>query len=452
MTLYTVSCWSEGEEWIVYVHELDRSASARRVSQVSTVAHELVDAFGRTETSPAAFTYQLLEQPPAIDLESTRTTQRASAAAEVESATVRNGLAWRMAVQGVPFQSLGHGAAAPAGWIDTLSAQVASRGDDPASATPDASIPDATPGQLRHRARYYPGADDLVTATLAYVAEGLAGGEAVMLAVPADRLDTLTRALGDAARDVDSVITDDADDNPARLLPRLVSFVEHARAAGQNVRIVHEIPVEPRHPQLREEWLLHEELLDLALAGRGPVRVRCLLDLSRADIGALDEIAACHAVVQDGDGVHVRNGADAAGRVSDSFHTALRAPEVAVDEIGFDPESLATVRQFLIARALAAGVDEGRTSDVALAVWEIARDASAAADGECRLRAWTVPDAFVCEVSAPQQLHDPLIGRVAPASWTGAQEVGVWLANQLCDLVQVRATVDGAAYRVSTWL
>jgi hypothetical protein len=56
-------------------------------------------------------------------------------------------------------------------------------------------------------------------------------------------------------------------------------------------------------------------------------------------------------------------------------------------------------------------------------------------------------DAVICEIRDGGQLSNPLAGRERP----GAQDLGgrgLWMANQLCDLVQLRTYDDGNAVRI----
>jgi anti-sigma regulatory factor (Ser/Thr protein kinase) len=54
----------------------------------------------------------------------------------------------------------------------------------------------------------------------------------------------------------------------------------------------------------------------------------------------------------------------------------------------------------------------------------------------------------VCEVRDGGQLSDPLVGRRRPSSdQIGGR--GLWIANQLCDLVQVRSSDEGAVVRLN---
>jgi len=53
----------------------------------------------------------------------------------------------------------------------------------------------------------------------------------------------------------------------------------------------------------------------------------------------------------------------------------------------------------------------------------------------------------VCEVTDGGRLDDPLAGRRTPApSEPGGR--GLWLMNQLCDLVELRATAAGVTLRL----
>ena len=54
---------------------------------------------------------------------------------------------------------------------------------------------------------------------------------------------------------------------------------------------------------------------------------------------------------------------------------------------------------------------------------------------------------MICEVSDRGRLDEPLAGRTRPelgqnGGW------GLWLANQLCDLVQLRTLPDGSVVRL----
>ena len=67
--------------------------------------------------------------------------------------------------------------------------------------------------------------------------------------------------------------------------------------------------------------------------------------------------------------------------------------------------------------------------------------------GHGTLRLWSDGGWLVCEVSDPGHIRQPLVGRIRPASGQLSGR-GIWLANQLCDLVQIRSSVAGTTVRM----
>ena len=54
---------------------------------------------------------------------------------------------------------------------------------------------------------------------------------------------------------------------------------------------------------------------------------------------------------------------------------------------------------------------------------------------------------MICEVRDSGRLDKPLAGRARPELGQGGGW-GLWLANQLCDLVQLRTLPDGSVVRL----
>ena len=67
------------------------------------------------------------------------------------------------------------------------------------------------------------------------------------------------------------------------------------------------------------------------------------------------------------------------------------------------------------------------------------------------LRTWTRPNALVCQVTDRGEVASPLVGRRTPGTYEEDNR-GLWLANQLCDLVQLRAPASGSVVRLHTRL
>jgi anti-sigma regulatory factor (Ser/Thr protein kinase) len=101
-----------------------------------------------------------------------------------------------------------------------------------------------------------------------------------------------------------------------------------------------------------------------------------------------------------------------------------------------------------MARAYAAGLAEPRIADLVLAVDELATNTLRYANGKGILRAWREDAALLCEVADGGHIADPLAGReLPPPDELGGR--GLWLVNQLCDLVQLRSGPGHSVVRVS---
>ena len=82
-----------------------------------------------------------------------------------------------------------------------------------------------------------------------------------------------------------------------------------------------------------------------------------------------------------------------------------------------------------------------------LAVNEIAANSVQHGGGSGTLRIWREGDVLTCEIRDSGHLDDPLADRRRPAPGEDGGR-GLWLANQLCDLVQVRSFTTGTTVRL----
>jgi anti-sigma regulatory factor (Ser/Thr protein kinase) len=97
--------------------------------------------------------------------------------------------------------------------------------------------------------------------------------------------------------------------------------------------------------------------------------------------------------------------------------------------------------------ATRAGLGDARAADVVVAVNEVASNSLCHAGGWGELRIWDAGDTLVCEVTDDGRIEDPLVGRVRPA--VGSQGGrGLWIANRVCELVQIRSAATGTTVRM----
>ena len=99
------------------------------------------------------------------------------------------------------------------------------------------------------------------------------------------------------------------------------------------------------------------------------------------------------------------------------------------------------------AESVELGIPEEAADDLVLCVDEIAGNSLLHGGGSGVLRVWGGPSTLICEVHRLRHIADPLAGRQSPSlERLGGR--GLWLANQLCDLVQIRSGAAGTVVRL----
>jgi anti-sigma regulatory factor (Ser/Thr protein kinase) len=297
-----------------------------------------------------------------------------------------------------------------------------------------------------HEAYLYTDPAQFLESCLDFVRAGLAAGDAVLVAVPEPRATWLRQFLGG---ELDVTVVDMAGlgANPARIIPEWRAFLDRAAADGRTVRGIGEPVWADRSPVELAECLLHESLLNLAFDGGPAWRLMCPYDATALPGRVLDQAVAVHPTVGDATG----------RRPSPTYHAVpaarglrgdpLPPPDGVPAELPFTTSELASVRRLVRRQAEAAGLAEDPTDDLELAVDEVAANSLLHGGGRGVLRVWTEAGSLVCEVADEGVITDPLVGRRQPSlDRTGGR--GLWLANQLCGLVQIRSGAAGTTVRL----
>ncbi|NYG08630.1 anti-sigma regulatory factor (Ser/Thr protein kinase) [Phycicoccus badiiscoriae] len=301
----------------------------------------------------------------------------------------------------------------------------------------------------RHEAFFWSGDDQFLAGTVPFVTQALDAGQPVMVAVVPSHLELLRVALGDQADEVEFVDMVRLGANPARIIPAWQRFTD--AHAGQPVRGIGEPIWHGRRLAELAECQMHEALLNMAVATDVPLWLMCPYDLGTLPADVVAEAHRSHPVVVDIErhrGSTTYGGAD---YVTTMFETELPDVEVVVSHREFGDGDLAVVRADIRACASSVGLTQERTDDLTLAVHEVALNSAVYGRGSSELRVWEEDGALVCEVRGHGQITDPMIGRRQPP-WAEQHGRGLWMANQLCDLVQVRSGEGGTTVRIHTWL
>ena len=300
---------------------------------------------------------------------------------------------------------------------------------------------------FRHEALLYAGHDDFVRSTAGFISDGVRAGEPVLVVVARAKIDHLREALGDVAGGAMFADMAEVGANPGRIIPAWRDFVD-AHQDAATLRGIGEPVWAEREPDALVECQRHETLLNLAFAGGRPWWLLCPYDASTLSVEVLEEAGRSHPSITESGlsrdspsfgGVHAFSTLDA----------PLEAPPAQARTLSFEWASLRQLRSLTSAEAARAGLLSGRIADLLLAVNEVATNSLNHGGGGGRLRVWRPARSrsVVCEVSDSGRLAQPLVDRRRPGR-DPRDSRGLWLANQLCDLVQLRSTATGTTVRL----
>jgi anti-sigma regulatory factor (Ser/Thr protein kinase) len=320
-------------------------------------------------------------------------------------------------------------------------------------ASESSEAPDATskPAVFRHDALLYAGELQFVTQTSAFVRDALEREEAILVAVIEPRQSLLRDALGDDAKHVEFFDMWHVGRNPARIIPAWQRWSERNARAGRPFRGIGEPIWAARDPQALLECQIHEQLLNTAF-DHGPAwRLLCPYDTEALPESVIARAHDTHpSVVDSGGHQYSKSYPHPELTFSAMFGGVLPEPDPAriIYQTAFGVDDIPAIRATLTSHAWTLGLTDQSATDLVLVVNELATNSVRHGGGRGTLRVWRDQDGVVCEVRDRGLVVDPLIGRRRPdpAADGGA---GLWLANQICDLVQIRSTAEaGTTVRV----
>jgi anti-sigma regulatory factor (Ser/Thr protein kinase) len=297
-------------------------------------------------------------------------------------------------------------------------------------------------GGLTHLAFFYRDQAEYLARIQAFAQDGLANAEPVFVAVPGDKGRLVRTQLGGGSGQVAYGDMAELGRNPGRLIPAVRAFAE--AHPGRRVRYVSE-PVWPGRPTAETcEATRHEALINLAFA-RAPVSIMCPYDAAGLTPAALSEARSTHpALLQDGQPLASAEFAGP-GQLPPDCDRPLPAPPGFARALDYG-EDLRPVRRLVAGQAGQAGLAPERAADLVLAVSEIAANTLCHTSGDGRLQVWQTEQEILCQVQDCGWITDPLAGQQRrPADEPGH---GLWVVNQVCDLVEVRTGQAGTTVRL----
>ena len=199
---------------------------------------------------------------------------------------------------------------------------------------------------FRHEALLYSGEDEFVARIDPFVREGLAAGEAVMVAVSDRKIRRLRDALGPAAGDVSFADMDEIGGNPGRIIHAWHEFAEPHLGGDRAIRGVGEPISARRSPDELVECQRHEDLLNVAF-GSGPGwTLVCPYDTATLDAAVIAECRCSHPHVRENGVAEVSGEFRGLDAIVEPFAPPLPEPDAVPEQLMFD-----TVVRLLVRRA-----------------------------------------------------------------------------------------------------
>jgi anti-sigma regulatory factor (Ser/Thr protein kinase) len=298
---------------------------------------------------------------------------------------------------------------------------------------------------FRHDALIYSGRDEFVSGCASFIRDGLENDEPTLVVVGEEKIALLRDALGPEADRVSFADMSDVGVNPARIIPAWREFVD--ANPGRAVRGIGEPITTERCGAELSECHRHESLLNVAFDRDDGFWLLCPYDTSSLDPGTVEEAHRTHPRTLEAGRASTSAAYAGLELIAAPFGDPLPEPPADARRLGFDITSLDSARRLVIELAVRAGFDRELREDLLLATNEIATNSIRHGGGGGVLSAWVEGGTVICDVRDSGQIREPLAGRERPGDHqTGG--FGLWLANQLCDLVQVRNFADGGAVRL----
>ncbi len=295
---------------------------------------------------------------------------------------------------------------------------------------------------FRHEALIYEDSSQFLATAVPFLSAAVAAGEPALVAVRQPNAELLKAELGSLAAEVGFVAIEDVGRNPARIVSFWRDFL--GGQAGRPARGISE-PVWPgREAAEIDECQRHEYLLNFAFPPVASPSLLCSYDGSALPDEVLAGVARTHrAVLRDGS----REPSGDYLPECDCYSGKLPRHPADAEAFPYDRARLAAVRKRVKRAAGDAGIGPGRTADLVAAASELAANSVAHGGGTGTMYLWRKGDHLLIDFEDRGTIDEPLAGRLAPASDQRGGR-GLWLANQLCDLVQIRSGVLGTTVRV----
>lgn len=304
----------------------------------------------------------------------------------------------------------------------------------------------ATLERFRHEALLYSDWTEFVAGTVRFIREGLDRHEPVFVVESQQKIEMLHAALGDSADKVTFANMAEVGANPARIIPAWQDFVA-AHADATLLRGIGEPIWAGRTPEELVECQRHEALLNTAFAAGRAWWLLCPYDTAHLPQEVIAEARRSHEFVSTSQSIDLSKDFQSGHLSRTPLDLPFAEPTQTMTRFSFNRSSLSALRGEVRRAAESRGLSAGRLADFVAAVNEVATNSVVHGGGRGVARVWKDRDLVVCEIKDTGNFDDPLADRRRPDP-EAASPRGLWLANHLCDLVQIRSGPAGTVVRL----
>jgi anti-sigma regulatory factor (Ser/Thr protein kinase) len=297
-------------------------------------------------------------------------------------------------------------------------------------------------GGVGHLAFFYRDQRDYLTQLIPFVDAGLALGEPVFIAVPSPKDDLLREHLAGSGdlRFADMV---QLGRNPARIMPEVRAFID--RHPGQCVRYIGEPIWAGRSAAEVCEATRHEALINVAFPDASAI-IMCPYDVSGLAPSVISAASRTHPGIFADGRATAAAGYAGPGNFPPGCDGRLPCPPATAETVEYEND-LRPVRSLVTDHSERAGLPDERAGNLVLAASEIAANTlrhSGGAGGTMHM--WHTDAEVLCQIQDQGWISDPLAGRTRHAP--DARGHGLWVVNQVCDLVELRSGPAGTTVRL----
>lgn len=300
-------------------------------------------------------------------------------------------------------------------------------------------------GGLIHQALLYDSAEQFLAAALPFVSDGLSRGDAIVAVTSEEHSALLRQHLG-SVDGVSYVPQSSWFDAPGRTLASYYRHIDSLADRHDCLRVIGEPQWSGRDETETNEWGRYEAVVNVALAS-SPVWLMCGYDSRTLPAQIVEDARRTHPELAVGTTTEPSaTYADPAAYYAASNRPLEPPPERGVEWLPFD-EDPSPVRAFLARHTTTLGLPPARFDDFVLAVNEVATNAIRHGGGRGEARLWRSGQRLICEISDTGTVEDTFLGflRSDPSAENGH---GLWIARQLCDLLEIRTQGPGTRVRL----